>query len=113
MKIIRKMLKRVSMALAGVMLMASGSLAFENSYVDVTNVDSLNDNKQIVEDIFFNDEDCSSCKYVTVYNSDDELVYDALVKDVKDIKDEKLMRLLEKSDYIMSNRITDYYILSK
>jgi len=50
---------------------------------------------------------------VTVYSSDDELVYDALVKDVKDIKDEKLMQLLEKSDYIMSNRITDYYILSK
>ena len=43
----------------------------------------------------------------------DESKKDFRKSHVKDIKDEKLMQLLEKSDYIMSNRITDYYILSK
>ena len=100
------------MVLAGSVLMASTSPAFEYSNNDVVNISSLTEDKHVVQDIVF-DEDCSSCKYVTIFNSDDELVYDVLVRDVQNIKDKNLLKILEKSDFIMSNQITNYYILSK
>ena len=91
------------------MLMSSASLAIDNTNKAI-NEDSLS-TTDIVNDVVF-DEDCGSCGYITIYDSDDNLVYDILVRDRDNIKDKKLKRLLKKSDYLMSNRISDYYIIS-
>ncbi len=109
MKSIRKILNGVSIGFASVMLMSSGSLALDNSY-KVANEDSLSV-ANTVEDIVF-DEDCVTCRYITVYDSNDNLVFDGIVNDKNNIKNKKLRKILKKSDYLMSNRITDYYILT-
>ncbi len=109
MKSIRKILNGVSIGFASVMLMSSGSLALDNSY-KVANEDSLSV-ANTVEDIVF-DEDCVTYRYITVYDSNDNLVFDGIVNDKNNIKNKKLRKILKKSDYLMSNRITDYYILT-
>jgi hypothetical protein len=109
MKTIRNFLNGVSIGLASVMLMSSASLALDNTNKAI-NEDSLS-TTDIVDDILF-EEDCSSCGYITIYDTDDNLVYDVLVRDKDNIKDKKLKKLLKRSDYLMSNRISDYYIIS-
>ncbi len=97
-------MKGVSIGLASVMLMASSSLALD------TKADIETEGITIA-DIYF-DEECSSYKYITIYDSIEGLVYDGLVRDVDNIKDENLKKLLSKSDFLMSNQITDYYIIT-
>ncbi len=103
MKTLRKHLKGVSVALASVMLLASSSMALD--------IKKINEEKKTtIADVYF--DDCSSCKYITIYNSENELVYDGLVHDTNNIKNEKLNKLLAKSDFLMSNQITNYYIIT-
>ncbi len=109
MKTVRKILNGFSIGLASVMLMSSASLALDNTNKAI-NEDSLS-TTDIVDDILF-DEDCESCGYITIYDTDDNLVYDVLVRDKDNIKDKELIKLLKKSDYLMGNRISDYYIIS-
>ena len=109
MKTIRKILNGVSIGLASVMLMSSASLALDHPN-KVNGKESIS-TTDIVDDILF-EEDCGSCGYITIYDSNDNLVYDVLVRDKDNIKDKKLKKLLKKSDYLMSNRISDYYIIS-
>ena len=102
-----KITKGVSVAMACALLMA-----FSSTILDSVKVNSkIDDTPRQVEDILFN-EDCLTCKYVTVYDENDRLVYDKLVIDTENIKDAKLKGILEKSYFLMSNSITDYYILS-
>ena len=105
MKPLRKHMKGVSIGLASVMLMASSSLALDTNKVDIETEGTT------IADIYF-DEECSSYKYITIYDSSEGLVYDGLVRDVDNIKDENLKKLLSKSDFLMSNQITDYYIIT-
>ena len=65
-----------------------------------------------IEDIYFGEE-CTNCRYITVYDENDNLVYDKLVVDAENIQDPELKLILEKSYFLMKNSITDYYILSK
>jgi len=108
----RKLTKGVSIALASAMLMAHSSPVLENSLKvrseGVEVVIPIED-----DDIYFNTEDCSKCRYVTIYDENARLVLDKLVRDKTDIKDERIKKLIENSDFLMSNSITDYYILSK
>ena len=103
MKTLRKRLKGVSIGLASVMLLASSSMA-----LDTNNINE--DKRTTIADVYF--DDCSSCKYITIFNSENELVYDGLVHDTNNIKSEKLKKLLAKSDFLMSNQITNYYIIT-
>ena len=98
-------MKGVSIGLASVMLMASSSLALDTNKADIETEGTA------IADIYF-DEECSSYKYITIYDSSDGLVYDGLVRDVDNIKDENLKKLLSKSDFLMSNQIADYYIIT-
>ena len=65
-----------------------------------------------VEEIYFG-EDCTNCRYITVYNEKDQLVFDKLIRDADNIDDPRLKKILNDSYYLMSNSITDYYILSE
>ena len=103
MKTLRKHLKSVSVGLASVMLFASSSMALDNNKIN-------EEKKTSIADVYFND--CASCKYITIYNSENELVYDGLVHDTNNIQNEKLNKLLAKSDFLMSNQITNYYIIT-
>lgn len=102
-----KFTKGVSVAMACALLMA-----FSTPVLDFVKVSSEGETPREVKDIYFN-EDCTSCKYITIYDENDQLVYDKLVNDVNDITDVELKNMLNKSYYLMSNSITDYYILSK
>lgn len=108
----RKLTKGVSIALASAMLMAHSSPVLDNS------LKGRSEGVEVVipiedDDIYFNTEDCSTCRYVTIYDENARLVLDKLVRDKTDIKDERIKKLIENSDFLMSNSITDYYILSK
>ena len=88
-------------------------MAFSSPVLDSVKVDTEIDNTpRQVEDIIFS-EDCLTCKYVTVYDENDLLIYDKLVIDTENIKDKKLKVILDESYFLMSNSITDYYIYSK
>jgi len=88
-------------------------MAFSSPVLDSIKVDTEFDNTpRQVDDIVFS-EDCITCKYVTVYDENDRLIYDKLVIDTENIKDAKLKVILDKSYFLMSNSITDYYIYSK
>lgn len=105
MKTLRKHLKGVSAGLASVMLFATSAVGFS----PIPN--RMNEEKVAsIADVYF--ENCATCKYITVYNSENEVVYDGLVHDEKNIKNEKLNKLLAKSDFLMSNKITNYYIVT-
>ena len=104
MKTLRTHLKGISIGLASVMLMASSSQALDSGKVYDTEELSI-------ADMYFNEE-CSSYKYITIYNSKDGLVYDGMVRDAENITDKELNELLSKSDFLMSNQITDYYIIT-
>jgi len=110
-----KLTKGVSIALASAMLMAHSSPILESNLRERSEV--IEEIEEVVPnevgDIYFNSEDCSKCRYVTIYDEEARLVLDKLVNDITDIKDEKINKLLEKSDFLMSNSITNYYILSK
>lgn len=89
-------------------------MAFSNSlpFPITDNSDSVKNVTQKIEHIYFG-EDCTSCRYITIYDEDDQLVYDKLVTDAENIQDPELELILEKSYFLMKNSITDYYILSK
>ena len=65
-----------------------------------------------VEEIYFG-EDCTSCRYITIYNEKDQLIFDELLEDTENIEDPMLRKILDESYFLMSNSITDYYILSE
>ena len=90
-------------------LMAFSS-TFQYPVVDIT--DSVKSTPANIEDIYFS-EDCSSCRFITIYDENDHLVYDKLIIDAENIQDPELKVILEKSYFLMKNSITDYYILSK
>ena len=112
MKKLRKSLNGISIAIAVAMLTVTGTLTYANPNVDNKNSDSLKTDDPVINEIYFTDQECSDCKFITIINMNDEIVYDKLVKDSKHIKDQKLLKLLDKSDFMMRNYITDYYILS-
>ena len=104
---ISKLTKIISIAMACTLMMA-----FSTPVLDPIKVISETDDTPTqVEEIIFN-EDCTTCRYVTIYDENDKLIYDKLIPDVENIKDQKLKRILEESYFLMSNSITDYYILS-
>ena len=105
---ITKITKGVSAAMACALLMAFSSPVLEPIKI---NTEPDDDPLQVEEVIF--GEDCLTCRYVTIYDENDKLIYDKLVLDSENIKDAKLSGILEKSYFLMSNSITDYYILSK
>lgn len=88
-------------------------MAFSSPVLDSVKVDTETDKTATqVEEILFS-EDCATCRYVTVYDENDRLIYDKLIIDSENIKDVKLKGILDNSYFLMSNSITDYYILSK
>jgi len=89
----------VSAALAGVILLTSGTMVNEHK-IDPIEVS--------VADVYF-DETCDNGKFVMIYHETKGVVYDSFVKNKEHKK--RLDQLLETSDYLMSDRITDYYIL--
>lgn len=99
----------ISLAMASALLIAFSFPVLETNkvYAELDNKDYVQ-----VEDIYFT-EDCTSCRYITVYDENDRLVYDKLVIDTNNITDTKLKKILKESDFLMSNSITDFYILSK
>jgi len=110
MKAIRKSSKIFSVGLASSMLFATTAMGFGMNPSAAIIEDT---SSEPVEEIYFSKEECGSCKYITVYDQNSTLLYDGLVDTKVEIQDEKLIRLLNKSDFIMRNEITDYYILSK
>ena len=108
MRTIRTNSRLLSIGVASAMLLGTVGMA-----APVTSVPPIEEAPEILKDIYFSEEDCSSCKYITVYDQDNRLLYDGLVPDKDEIKDQALNELINDSDYIMSNEITDYYILSK
>ena len=104
---ISKLTKVISIAMACSLMMAFSAPVLDPIKV-ITETD---DTSTQVEEIVFN-EDCITCRYVTIYDENDKLIYDKLIPDVENIKDQKLKNILEKSYFLMSNSITDYYILS-
>ena len=105
MKTLRKHLKGVSAGLASIMLFATSAVGF-SPIPNRMNAEKV----ASIADTYF--KNCATCKYITVYNSENEVVYDGLVHDEKNIKNEKLNKLLAKSDFLMSNKITKYYIVT-
>ncbi len=88
-------------------------MAFSSPVLDSVKVETETDKTTAqVEEILFS-EDCLTCKYVTVYDENDRLIYDKLVIDSENIKDVKLKGILDNSYFLMSNSITDFYILSE
>lgn len=88
-------------------------MAFSSPVLDPVKVNTDTDKAPPqVEDVYFSD-DCTTCRYITIYDEHDRLVFDRLVVDTENIKDVKLKNMLENSYFLMSNSITNYYILSK
>jgi len=88
-------------------------MAFSSPVLDSIKVETETDKTPPqVEEVLFS-EDCLTCKYVTVYDENDRLIYDKLVIDSENIQDVKLKAILDNSYFLMSNSITDFYILSK
>ena len=96
------------------MVFSTTLMAFSNSlpWPLTDNSDSVKSTTQTIEDIYF-EEDCGSCRYITIYDENDQLVYDKLIMDIENIQDPELVLILDKSYFLMKNTITDYYILSK
>ena len=107
MEILRKNRRLLSAGIASAVLLATTGMTAP------INIDPTVEVPEQVDEIYFSEEECESCKYITIYDENSNLLYDGLIQDRNDIKDEVLSRLLGDSDYIMSNEITDYYILSK
>lgn len=108
MKNLWKKVAGISIALFWATLMAFSSSITEQ--IDIES-DSVKSDQQQIQEIFF-DEDCTGCRYITIYDRNDQLVLDQLVFDAKEIKDPALIAIIEKSYFLMRNSITDYYILS-
>ena len=107
MEILRRNRRLLSAGIASAVLLATTGMTAP------INIDPTVEVPEQVDEIYFSEEECESCKYITIYDENSNLLYDGLIQDRNDIKDEVLSRLLGDSDYIMSNEITDYYILSK
>ena len=50
---------------------------------------------------------------VKIFNANDELVYEAVVDDFEMIKDQKLLSLMHKSDFLMNFENVSYYQLGE
>ena len=50
---------------------------------------------------------------VKFFDSNDELIYEATVDNIEDIKDKKALSLIHQSDFLMSFENTSYYKLHK
>ena len=57
----------------------------------------------------FESQDPSSVK---IFDTNDELIYEAVVEDIETTKDKKLLSLIHQSDFLMSYENTSYYKLS-
>ena len=107
-----KLAKGVSLVLAGSVLMASSTPVLEAGVKVRSEADEVVENPLSEDDIYFSD-DCTNCRYVIVYDENANLVMDKLVRDKTDIRNQKIIKLIKESDFLMSNSIADYYILSK
>lgn len=105
-----KLSKGLSLALTGSMLMASSYPVLETEL-------KVDDRECQEIDFALNEnsiEDCDACKYITIIDENSKIVMDLLVDhSTHEVKNEKARKLLKKSDLVMSNSISDYYLLSR
>ncbi|MDN5200952.1 hypothetical protein QQ008_06260 [Fulvivirgaceae bacterium BMA10] len=66
---------------------------------------------QFEEDEIFSEIVSINESTVKIFNTQNELIYEAAIRKIEDVKDDKLSKLMLQSDFIMEHNNTSYYRL--